>query len=283
MGLGGLVTATAAGLVLLGPAAASGAAAPQSRSLRAPSGYEIVRVGPIQAPSRSMQKISCPLGKVAVSGGVDMAAPNVLVRSAPTADGKGWEVVVANPPNSAYGSAGGAPVDLKMHAVCMPQPAGYAIATNTVTNVTSSTRVQTGCPGSGTVVLGVGGTAQGEAPVTGLSALYIDQASGVANAALNQTSAGNNKLDVYAICAQPPAGYERFTGPLLTVPNPTTNNSITCPSGKTGLSIGMNVPGARGLIRTIAPGADSSSWTFAGFNGYNTSNYQAAGSLVCAS
>jgi hypothetical protein len=220
--------------------------------------------------------LPCPAGKVVLSGNPTVGRGASLLSSIPSPDARAWIVSAADPSQPS--------VQVSATLVCAPPPPGYYLAASPVAqNVAGSTRQSVTCATPGTVALGVGGQAAGLATRVGLSALYVDQANGVyrANTALNQTTAANNTLQAFVVCANPPAGYELVTGPNSVVPS-YGGLSLNCPSGKSGVSGGLSIPGTYSYIALIDTYPPGTSWGFTAFNA-SGGNYSATASLVCVS
>ncbi len=201
LAVAGMTASLAAAGTAAGTAAgASGttSAKPNAPVLRTLPGYTVVNSPMSMVPDGEAKTVTCPGNTVVVGGGPTLAHGGFLLRSAPTLDGRSWQVTATNPAVSSVGVAA--------MAACALPPPGYHVAPGPVgRNVAGSARQQATCTRSGTVPLAVGGSTSCPSRI-GLSALYIDQANGLyrANAATNQSPAATNTVQAIAICSAPP-------------------------------------------------------------------------------
>lgn len=149
------------------------------------------------------------------------------------------------------------PWSLKVYAVCADRPSGWSISSYKAS--TSSDDYHTAranCPG-GTVPLAGGveqSTGQGQIVVTDIDPDY----SSVKVAAYEYENGTSTEwwIRAYAICADPPTGWELLSSDNQTA-YPATSEFSSCTAGKTALSAGVDLNGAHGEVALtgVRPGS----------------------------
>ena len=145
---------------------------------------------------------------------------------------------------------------LTVYAMCAEEPPGWSLLSRTgPLNSDPYHSEPVDCP-AGTKPLAAGveqSTGQGQIVVTDID-LNLTGVKSSAYEYEDDTSA-NWRITTYAICADPPTGWELQSSDNQTS-YPTTNEFAVCPAGKTALSAGVDLNGAHGEVglTSLRPG-----------------------------
>lgn len=184
--------------------AAAGTRAPAVRAAAdAPPGYVIKTVSHISLPSNTTgtRRITCPKGKVVLSGGAYVASPSVMtgINSSYPRSKRTW-VVFAN-------NFSGAATTFNVYAVCAKEPAGYAqLESSPVFNAPGQQTSGTMNCGSGDVLLGGGVITNNLTTSVAMTSSY-PATSASWTAAVSNFSGSADGFAVVVICAQPLTHY----------------------------------------------------------------------------
>jgi hypothetical protein len=234
--LSSVLALTLGGGVLLSSAGARAAAAGQGRApVPGPAGYTVVNSGWLTAPSgqTTFGGVSCPGSEVPTGGGAITTSRSTAVGiNSSYPDGYEWQVWFAN--------TSGSSTSFDVYEVCIDEPADYEIVpSRTISQAPMSmATASVRCPNTGTVAVG-GGLEQNSlnTAVSINSAFFLSQGK-VWEGTLANGSTKKLKMDVFAICMPPPAGYlikkKKVTLPAGTV----TFAQALCPSGSVSLGGG---------------------------------------------
>lgn len=222
--------------------------------------------------------VSCPSGKVAIAGGAAVVGEGtrdfrtVMQESAPA--GQSWLVAMRNNDVSAH--------TVSLFAVCVPVPPGYQIVrTDFVLGAGGFNETFALCP-QGKVVFGGGTQVVGEGSRDFRTVIRQTAPDSVLNGALLlwRAAVSNNDLaahtiGVFAVCANPPIGYERVRRDVAVAADGFLRTTVNCPAGKVvsgGGSVALNNNG--GNQQTVTQesnpgsvGAATSLWLTALRNG----------------
>lgn len=239
------LTATAGTLVLT-----AGAPAPAAPGEPGDDGLHDVQIVTTsgQIGSFEQQEVTCPSGRVAISGGTEAKAESTaqnlsIVESVPRMGGgepgyaTGWTSSVR------WLWSDVAPMTVTTYAVCAMLPGGYEVVSNSVTSAAPSQGTVATCP-AGKVTLGGGSRAEGES--AGVSSSYPAYGSGATAANQWKVDGYNLHSDygapvtttAYAVCSSPvpELSVGRYSG---SGENP-VGGLLTCPDGKIVIGGGMN-------------------------------------------
>jgi len=225
------------------------------------SGYEVVTSSnfPLAAAGGFIRATAeCPTGKVVLGGGALVVGEGAgdfntrLQESGPGTVGGGatsaWLVSMKNEDVNNPHSIG-------IFAVCANPLAGYEVVASSTVPLGASggfTRQTAQCP-AGKLVLGGGALVVGEntadfntrlqesGPSTtggGVTSLWL--------VSMKNTDAGPHTIQIFAVCANPPTGYEVVVSSsfLLTASGGFIQQTADCPAGKVVLGGGAQVVGA---------------------------------------
>jgi hypothetical protein len=229
--------AVLSGGVLASPAGAGAAvtAGQGGAPVPGPAGYVVVNSGWMNAGSggATFGTVTCPGSEVPTGGGAitTSRSPAVSINNS-YPDGTEWEVWLDN--------TSGSTTMFDVYEVCIDQPADYEIVPSRVVNQSpmSMATASVRCPNTGTVAVGGGLEQNSLNPAVGINSIFFLNEGKVWEGTLANGSTKKLKMDVFAICMPPPAGYllkkKKVTLPAGTV----TVSQAVCPNGSVSLGGG---------------------------------------------
>lgn len=228
MGLAAVAAAAAAAVL---PVSAS--AVHDAPSVAAPAGYSINVDAGIDNPanSQTLAAVQCPKG-VVWGGGManqDDDPPGVSINiSAPA--GKGWWNARANNPTTADSS-------FDMYALCAKRPSGYKIVKASANVPAGKLKSVTATCPTGTVLLSGGPDAASES-VESLITTAAPASSTTFTGYMSNGSSAAAKLQVFAICADKPAGWAKVKQ-VIPASSGVSDGSVNCPTNTVTLGGGI--------------------------------------------
>jgi hypothetical protein len=233
----------------------------------APAGYvEVSTLLHAPGGQQTIAAVTCPMGTVALGGGVASYSPYGLAGTYPLAGGAGWVAVVNYPNSVVYNPFG-------IYALCAKKPAGYKIveAAGVVVSPGGSRGDAAFCP-TGAKVLGGGASIDSVWPTVALQSSYPYQSSSnyawgisVANASTSGVSE-----HAWAICGKKVKGWKLVVGTGVNVNAGNQGGAdVTCPG--TSVVLGGGATSSSGnagaTLYLSAPYTSLHGWQGNGFNG----------------
>jgi hypothetical protein len=204
-----------------------------------PPGYQIVSSGPVSAPPGAFDSggsAACPAGTVVWGGGVAFSGGGSASLNVNTSDPTGsglWSARVNN--------TGTTTAQFVVDAICANRPKGYKIVSQAVDNPPNTQSHATATCPSPNVLLG-GGTLSTSDQVAAILTSAWPRSTAKFTGYLDNGTASDAQLVVYAICGHKPAGYTIASNSTALGPGSTLIDGIACPAGTSALDGGAQVP-----------------------------------------
>ncbi len=229
------------GLVAAPAALAHTGPSPDAKAPTAPPGYKIVR-GPLMpapaGPLDSGGQVSCPAGTVVWGGGTavqGVGGPTESINTSAPNGPTAWRARVNNTGVSAQ--------QFGIDAICAKQPKGYTTTFAQIGNPQHTQASATAtCPAK-TVLLSGGVLSTSDSALAAVTSAF-PAGSTKFTAFVNNGTGVNEVLNVFAICAQKPAGYKivRTSGTTMPSGNPVAIvGGASCPTGTSVIGGGVRV------------------------------------------
>lgn len=198
-------------------------------SASAPAAYTRVFSPVITAHSGAFDtggQVSCPAGTVPWGGGIGFSGGiadigDNINTSAPSGDG--WR--------GRYNNSTGRDATFAVEAICAAQPPGYTVAFKTIDNTHFAQSTGTAVCPTGTVVLSGGALSTSDQVGASLLSAWPSSTTRFKAIMFNGTS-NDERLTIFAVCAQRPAGYAIISAKGHDTGGPdTVIGGSQCPAG----------------------------------------------------